>query len=375
MENFYMLKKIITITLILFFTSINVSSLEKNGKENNDKLSNEVILQNIEVAGSEINSIISLGKILLIRYHSAYCAIKFLSFYSNNDEEWEAAYECFCINDAEKNIDNKNKNYYNKKIKLQRLTNDESSVDIWKNDKISCGPITLLWNGFYWYISTPDRFSDNYDFSISLASTEWTEISKVNVFDKNIKWITEVGNPKVDEAGIYTGHIAVPENYLVLFRKANEYGVIKLSGYRKENFTERGSFLRYSGSIDEYASYESFFQGDGSGDFAKKNVMHKTGTVSSVPRGIARAIFNMGDAEIKIGKYKITWKSNSNNHYQILFYSRKSSNKEKDSYELAPTGWKDISEVDVFNPNITWYKYDLKRKRVNVSVDDLCCRK
>jgi hypothetical protein len=39
--------------------------------------------------------------------------------------------------------------------------------------------------------------------------------------------------------------------------------------------------------------------------------------------------------------------------------------------ELAPTIWTDISEVDVFDPRIKWYRYDEQRKRMNISIDQL----
>jgi hypothetical protein len=54
----------------------------------------------------------------------------------------------------------------------------------------------------------------------------------------------------------------------------------------------------------------------------------------------------------------------------IYFFSL--SQKDGDyGIELAPTKWTDISQVNVFDPRLKWYRYDEKRKDTFIPIDQL----
>jgi len=55
----------------------------------------------------------------------------------------------------------------------------------------------------------------------------------------------------------------------------------------------------------------------------------------------------------------------------VYFYNR-ILRPEHIGIELAPTTWKDVSEVNLFDKCLTWYRYDEKRKRFDVRLSDLC---
>jgi len=172
--------------------------------------------------------------------------------------------------------------------------------------------------------------------------------------------------PGPNDVHIGPNSVAVPLGKILLVRKGADYCVIKFTKFWTENKSEISTLFVASGS-DEYAMYESYYQGDKTGDFSKKNVQFKKAKLSSPkPRGIGRLAFSFGDREIKCGNIKLEWFSSSS----LFFYGE--GQKEGDyGIELAPTKWTDISEVNVFDPRIKWYRYDDNRERVNIHVDRL----
>jgi hypothetical protein len=173
------------------------------------------------------------------------------------------------------------------------------------------------------------------------------------------------GPPEPNEVHIGNTIIVMPLEKILLVRKGSEYCAIKFTKLWSENTSEIGTLFVASGS-DEYAMYELYYQGDKTGDFTKKNVKFKKEKLSYLkPRGIGRLAFTFGNQEIKCGTIELSAISNS-----VSFYGE--GQKEGDyGIELAPTKWTDISEVNVFDPRIKWYRYDENRERVNIPVEQL----
>ena len=176
----------------------------------------------------------------------------------------------------------------------------------------------------------------------------------------------DVGQPRHNEAHIGQTAIVMPLGYLTLVRQDAKYCAINFTKAWPENTSEVGSMFEASGS-DEYAIYNSWYQGDKSGDFSNKNVEFKMDKLLlPKPRGIGRLAFSPGNKEIKCGPIKLLWSGNGSIH----FYSK--GQKQGDyGIELAPTPWTDISEVNVRDPRIKWYRYDEQRKRINIPIDKL----
>jgi len=150
--------------------------------------------------------------------------------------------------------------------------------------------------------------------------------------------------------------VRMPLGKILLVRKDLEYCAIK--------FTK---FWTGKTELDWYANYESYYQGDKTGDFNKKNVQFKKEKLSfPKPRGIGRFAFSFGNKDVRCGPIKLFWFGQG----WVYFYS--SSQDEGDyGIELAPTKWTDISQVNVFDPRVKWYRYDEKRKDVNIPIDKL----
>jgi len=159
-----------------------------------------------------------------------------------------------------------------------------------------------------------------------------------------------------DDVGIAPNAIRVPVGKILLVRKNTEYCAIKLT-----------KFWTGKTQADEYAAYESYYQGDKTGDFTNKNVKFKQGKLSCPrPRGIGRLSFSFGSKDIQCGPIKLFWSGKG----WVYFFN---SNQEQGDYgiELAPTKWMHISQVNVFDERLKWYRYDENRQRVKFPVDQL----
>ena len=166
----------------------------------------------------------------------------------------------------------------------------------------------------------------------------------------------DIGPPRPNEVQIAEVGIVMPLDRILLIRKSSDYCTVK--------FTE---FWTWKTEEDYYARYESYYQGDKTGDFTKKNVQFRKEELSfPKPRGIGRLAFSFGNREIKCGPIRLLWSGKGAVH----FY--KEGQDEGDyGIELAPTKWTDILQVNAFDPRLKWYRYDGKRKRVNIPIDKL----
>ena len=113
--------------------------------------------------------------------------------------------------------------------------------------------------------------------------------------------------------------------------------------------------------------YESYYQEDKTENSINKNAQIKRKKLSNTkPRGIGRLAFSFGNKEIECEGIKLFWGGKG-----VINFYREGKKHDKYNIELAPTIWTDISQVNFFDQRITWYKYDDKRKRVNIPIDQL----
>ncbi len=176
----------------------------------------------------------------------------------------------------------------------------------------------------------------------------------------------EAGTPGVDEVHIGSTAIVIPLGNILLARKDSEYVAIKFTKFWAENTTEVGTVFVSAGS-DLYALYESYCQVDKTGDFSKSNVQVKKDKLSNTkPRGIGRFALSFGRDEIECGNIKLLWSGEGSVH----FYHRGQPMGDY-GVELSPTKWMDISQVNVFDPRLKWYKFDTDgtRRRVNIPIN------
>jgi hypothetical protein len=163
-------------------------------------------------------------------------------------------------------------------------------------------------------------------------------------------------SPDLNDMHIGPNGVVIPLGKILLMRRASEYCAVK--------FTK---FWTGKTEGDRYAEYESFYQGDHTGTFSNRNVKFIKEKLSAPkPRGIGRLAFSFGNKDIRCGPVRLWWGGGGSVHFF-------SSNQDQGDYgiELAPTIWTDISQVNVFDPRIKWYRYDEERQRLSIPIDKL----
>jgi hypothetical protein len=165
-------------------------------------------------------------------------------------------------------------------------------------------------------------------------------------------------SPLSSEVHIGPNGIVMPLQRILLVRKGTDYCAIK--------------FIRFwSGKTEEdhYAEYESYSTSDKTGDFKflSRYIETKKRTASfSRLYGYGRLAFSFGNKEVECGEVRLFWSG----HGAVYFFAR--GQLEGDyGIELAPTSWTDVSQVNLSDPRILWYRYDTNRKRTNIPIDDV----
>lgn len=166
----------------------------------------------------------------------------------------------------------------------------------------------------------------------------------------------DTGKPNCNEVHIGKTAIVMPSGRILIVRHDTRYCAIKFTKFWTGNTKD-----------DFYANYESYCQEDNSSDFSKNNVLLNKEKLSfPTPRGIGRFSFSLGNKEINCGSIKLFWSGDGAVHFYGL-------NQKQGDYgiELAPTPWTDISQVNVSDPRVKWYRYDDGRRRENIPIDEL----
>jgi len=118
-----------------------------------------------------------------------------------------------------------------------------------------------------------------------------------------------------------------------------------------------------------YATYESHYQGDGTEDFTSKNAKSSEQELHSPKPSFS--LFGHPFAfgireEVKCGPIKLWWVGAGT----VCFFGR--SQRQGDyGIEFAPTKWTDLSQVNVSDPRLKWYRYDASRKDIEIPVNQL----
>lgn len=157
--------------------------------------------------------------------------------------------------------------------------------------------------------------------------------------------------------------ISVPLGKLVLIRKMNKYGAVKFT----KHWTTKNVFSKNWQNV--HATYESYYQGDSTGNFSKKNVKIKEGKLAYLPfPGFPPHPLILGNPYVHCGTFKLMW--DGTDTIDLLYFCE-SYEKIDYNLELAPTKWTQINEVNVFDPRLKWYKYDDYRKDIIIPIDKL----
>jgi len=150
----------------------------------------------------------------------------------------------------------------------------------------------------------------------------------------------------LENATIGPTSVAIPIGKIILVRKGREYCAIRFT-----------STWLGGDDYDYYTAYEYYHQGDGSGDFNRSNVKFGDGElVYPRERNWYIIPFTTGAKDTFVcGGMKIKWVHKTGVNF--------------DDFGLAPTAWKKITDVNVHDTRLKWFRGDINRKKVTVSVD------
>lgn len=163
-------------------------------------------------------------------------------------------------------------------------------------------------------------------------------------------------SPGPADVHIGPNSIMVPLNYIILVNREYEYGAIKFN-----------DFWHGEDERDRYARYTSYYRNNKSGSLLGHGVQVHCGELSfPKPRGVGRLSFSFGTKDVKIGPINLLWTGRGFVH----FYSEGQAQRDY-GIQLAPTKWTEISEVNVFDSRLQWYKYDSTRQRKIIPIDNL----
>jgi hypothetical protein len=148
-------------------------------------------------------------------------------------------------------------------------------------------------------------------------------------------------------------YVHVPEEFFVLVRKGREIGAIR--------------FIRIEQDAqgNGKSTYETYFQGDGSGSFLNSNVVQRTGEIDIRPmRGIHEFAWQPGQNKLWVGKWWFGC-------YSPSLVNMSSHFSEKDEgYEFAPTSAQNVAEIDASDKRLRWFRFN-PDARIVVPVSDL----
>jgi hypothetical protein len=165
--------------------------------------------------------------------------------------------------------------------------------------------------------------------------------------------------------------VGAPAGHFLLIRKENTTCAIRFTDFNM--FNSGGGNVSVSKSE---AEYDYFHQPDGSNDYKKSNVetshfkLKSTSIVSGttnastgwVPPTLAESSTNT----IKCGTLALHWFG----LVGVSFFEGAATTPDE-GIELAPTKWRDVSEINISDPRITWYRYGEARKLAAIPIEDL----
>src|SRR6267142_140867 len=152
--------------------------------------------------------------------------------------------------------------------------------------------------------------------------------------------------------------VLVPEGVFLLIRKDGRIGAVRFT-----NIERRGE------ACIGRASYDSYFQADGSGSFKATNVRKRTGRINlKPPRGPGKLslLVNFGYPKVRIGDWAFTAYCPNG-----LYEWPHSAMSQKDyGFEFAGTSAREVEEIDTSDKRLRWFRYDPNNK-VILPISDL----
>jgi hypothetical protein len=150
---------------------------------------------------------------------------------------------------------------------------------------------------------------------------------------------------------IGTVSMSIPEGRFALVRNGNNTCAVRFTSFSR------------SGESVFYAEYEWYYQGDGSGDFTKPSVKKGNGSLKDYDN---RFLMVFASRLVVCGSFRLFW------GYPVHLGFTPSNTREPDlGNEIAPSKWTDISEVNIHDARLQWYRRVERDRRIDIPIDKL----
>ncbi len=155
-------------------------------------------------------------------------------------------------------------------------------------------------------------------------------------------------------AYIHGQGVGAPIGKLLLIRRNRQLCAVRFTDPKRGYDGSLGTWFS-SGKESVYASYDWYYQGDGSGDLTKPNVEFGQGEVSRLSWvGITFHLsFPRGNRYVECGDFEFEW-----GFPHVLAFPRQSDRFNPNDFAMAPTNWTQVSEINLQDPKIRWYTFN-----------------
>jgi hypothetical protein len=162
-------------------------------------------------------------------------------------------------------------------------------------------------------------------------------------------------------------------NKFILAKKGTDVCAIRFTDFHRD-YDEKPATLFQSGTENKYADYEWFYQGDGSGDFTKANVMSGKGRAHSGPTiGFGHNITLWRSPDkwwVECGNaFSIWWAYPTGLGFQSYVNG---GFRDDIDLELAGTNWSVLNDINIHNSKLHWVKLSTQSLRtVEIPLSEL----
>lgn len=152
---------------------------------------------------------------------------------------------------------------------------------------------------------------------------------------------------------VHGQYVSSPKGKFLLIRRGSELCAVRITSYRRGHDATPRTFF-HTGDETTYAEYDWVFQEDGSSDLTKSNVESGHDELS---RGAFVGVsfhlsMQLGNFKLECGEWELQWYFPTVVHFWPVAEPYQS-----EDFEMAPTNWAQISEIDLQNPRLRWYSY------------------
>ena len=178
--------------------------------------------------------------------------------------------------------------------------------------------------------------------------------------------LAEAGENDLRKAAVvFFASVAAPAGKFLLIRKGSDMCAVRFTSFRRGHDAKPPT-LFWSGAERKFAEFDWYYQGDGSGNFTDKNIQFGHTKLQLNPTwGYAHMTFQTGQTAVKCGRIRLVW------HYPYIVTIYPGGKLGDFGFELAPTAWDKIDDVDAGSPLLKWYRYEEDRKPLVIPSNDL----